>query len=489
MLKKIFDELLTINNRYVQALGLIPCSEFGLNEYCEKLIEKTLSVRSWRSRILLLEALLLSRKITLFERLLDQYLSELKKNISASNFKINAFIIPYLISINKKDGYDLFSNTVNFIQDKLSLNKMDYLDFMEFWEIFMRYSLFFKINIINIFDDLLRLFDAIGKREDFYDILSFYFRYSNIIVPPEDTVLEVYKRVFSSIDLKDLIYTRFLSSFLLSYIKIDRDKGLSLLNELIRNFDKPVNALSLYKSIKNIRAYAVLIYALTHMETENEFLNRLQRLLDLIEEYIKHLRWKIDEWRNSGYVSIDDLDVFIEELSEVTSEELIGAKELSEDLSYYFDTLINLLEDALEAAISSALNSIILKRKQLESNIINRIKDLIEHNNIFTVSYKAYIYPYLWLVSKDNKCFETGLKFIKKFCNRWSREECRELIELIGEFIGKAYYIYRDSTIIQLLFSLYGREKFFKKSMNFIKGFISGLYSLSSLMAFKKFKK
>lgn len=444
--------------------------------------------RSWRVRILMLEAYLMYREENKFQELLESLLIELKEKLSAGNFKIHAFIIPYLLSKNNDLAYNAFSDLVRFLDKQLTSNRIDYLDFLEFWEIFMRYALFFRIHITDLYEMIKEVFMKYGSYVDFLETLSYLFRYSNIIMPPKEDVLKVYEELFSEIKYDDS-NAGFIGSYLLSYIKINETKGLEIFRKIMDTYYKPVDSLNLYKSVKRIRSLMALLYALTSTRTEEEFLDNSLKILEQVEEFIKYFSWKIKDWRETGEVSIDDIDLFINEIKEIAEEELLGVKELSEDMNYYFDTVLNLLGDAIETLCSNIFNLMLDKRDTVDEQLLSMLERIIVNSEIFPTSYRAYIYPYVWLLKGDNTESELlmkGIDYIVKFCNKFTKEDCNDLIELFGELIGKSYYFYRNNEILDLFLNLYSNKKHFKKNKSFLKGFISGLYGLSSINLYEK---
>jgi len=489
LLENIYSLLDKYRDKYLLALSLLPCLDLGLINYCEELMKRITNFRSWRVKILMLEAYLIYHRDNKFQELLESILIELKEKLSIGNFKIYAFVIPYLLSRNNDFAHNALSNLIRFLDEKLINNDIDYLDFLEFWEIFMRYSLFFKVHITNLYEKIKKIFIKYGKIADFLEALSYYFRYSNVIMPPKEEVLKTYKELFSEIKYDDDSYVGFMGSYLLSYIKINETKGLELFRKIRDIYYKPVDSLNLYKSIKRIRSLAALLYALTSAKTEREFVENSHIILEQIGEYIKYFSWKIKDWRETGEVSLDDVDLFISEIKDIAEEELIGMKELSEDMSYYFDTILNLLEDAIETLCSNVFNLMLDKKDIINDQLLSKLEDIIVNSDIFPLSYKAYIYPYVWLLKIDNadsELMKKSISYITKFCNKFTKMDCNDLVELFGELIGKSYYFYRKNEILDLFLDLFNNKKYFKQNKSLLKGFISGLYGLSSINLYKK---
>ncbi len=330
MIKDAFRLINEYKDRYLLALSLLPCKYFDLGEICNETLGKLSDIKSWRVRILVLEAYLLYGKLNEFNELLKELLGELMNNLSNGNFKIGSFIIPYLLSISDEASHELLFTISKFIENGLDNGSLDYLDFLEFWEMFMRYALLLRVPITELFDEIRGVFDRCGGTEDFLSVMSYYFRYSNIISPPEREILEIRDKVLSDTNAGDALKNiEFIGSFILSYSRINEEEALKLFLEIWNRYFKPVDSFNLYKSVRRIRALAGVLYGLTTRNTEKEFIDKAFGVIELINEFTKYFSWKMRDWKTSGEVSIDDLEPFIEDFSDIASEELLGAKELS----------------------------------------------------------------------------------------------------------------------------------------------------------------
>ena len=324
----------------------------------------------------------------------------------------------------------------------------------------------------------------------FLDILSIYFRHSVFISPPRTTIEKIYEDIFKSLDKRDYLNVRFFSAFLLALSTVNTSKALEEYSAIKKNFPILVNPLSLYSSIKNLRARAGLLYALTSKEFSSEFFSEVDEIMYELADFAKHLRWKYNSWRRGEQVSADDIEEFVSEFKDIAEEEQLGEKELLEDLSYYFDVIVNYLADSIEALVTNVLNLCLSSGEKAPDEIISKLIKLIDSVPMFDPSFKATIFSDLAIIealtSLDPHLLEIAIRNTKAFCRRENKFYCDDLIELVGNRIGRIYYVTRDKAVLDFVLTLIEREDFFKNNRDLLRGFASGLYGLITLIDYSE---
>ena len=489
MLDAIIEKMLSFKDRLALGLMILPLNTLGYHKYLDKIFEYLHDSKSWRVRILLAEAYLLLNKKDQFDQLISELL-ELFTNDPSKNYWSLSFIIPYLISRNDEKAFTIFNELMKLFNEKIENKSLDVIDLNDFFEVFFRYSLLFRVDISKILQPIQEMYMKIDSFADFLDILSIYFRHSVFISPPRTTIEKIYEDIFKSLDKRDYLNVRFFSAFLLALSTVNTSKALEEYSAIKKNFPILVNPLSLYSSIKNLRARAGLLYALTSKEFSSEFFSEVDEIMYELADFAKHLRWKYNSWRRGEQVSADDIEEFVSEFKDIAEEEQLGEKELSEDLSYYFDVIINYLADSIEALVTNVLNLCLSSGEKAPDEIISKLIKLIDSVPMFDPSFKATIFSDLAIIealtSLDPHLLEIAIRNTKAFCRRENKFYCDDLIELVGNRIGRIYYVTRDKAVLDFVLTLIEREDFFKNNRDLLRGFASGLYGLITLIDYSE---
>lgn len=485
IMERVAKKLLESKDIKGISLFILPSMKYGLKSFYENAKEIAGIPKSWRVKIMMAEAAMLNGDENYFKELMENCLNSFRSN-RYRNYSSLSFFIPYLIAKEDPNGYELFNEILKIFDAGIGADKIDIIDLNDFFEIFFRYLLLFRIENSDIVEKIYQLYSKYEITDDFLDILASYFKHALLIPPPQKIVNYVYETIYSGIKSMKIEHYRFVGTFLLALSIHDKDQAITNYEKLIQPIRDPINPLMLYNTAKKLSVKISLLYLLTNNEVFQKYEKDIQESILNIREIIKHLKWKIRDWESGYSVSIDDFNEFLTDFEEIAEEELIGKEELKEDLSYYLDTITNFVCNCVEGLVTVYMNYTIAHNKEIPRDSIDNLLKLLKENKIFDSSFRATILSSIALLdNKDfNTLFDQVIKNCQAFCKRENKFYCNDLVEVLGERLGQIYYLTEKKDVIDYLIEKMNEATYLKNNKFWLRGFVSGLYSLVVLKDF-----